>query len=68
MKGELSLPQRNLPYWTEKKLIVNTGNYDNYRDTIDNVFGEEFLFKCPVLLFPCGWGGGCGRSSSESPI
>lgn len=45
---------------TEKKLIVNTENYDCYKDTIDNVFGEGFLFKWPVLLFLCGWGGAWG--------
>lgn len=27
---------------TEKKLIVNIENYDNRKDTIDNVFSEEF--------------------------
>lgn len=69
MKGEISLYLKGTCHiGTEKKLIVNIENYDNYRDTIDNVFSEEFIFKCPVLLFPCGWGGGCGTSSFESLI
>lgn len=69
MKGEISLYLKGTCHiGTEKKLIVNIENYDNYRDTIDNVFSEEFIFKCPVLLFPCGWGSGCGPSSFESLI